>query len=307
MTHRIEVAAPAKAVYRDRRRSGPAAAVLPPTVRAERTGGDGTEERIRIWALANGDLRTWESRRRLDPVTFRIEFEQIQPREPVAAMGGTWRITERGDGGCTVELDHFYRAVDGDPVAHERITRAVDTNSRSELEHPRRAAERGDAGAGAAVRLRRHRDHHRLDRGAYAFIYEASRWPERLPHVARIELREEETGLQFMEMDTRSPGRLAAHHGVRPGLRAAAADHLQADHSAAGAPGAQRGVAVRGGPGGHREGSPRTIKVLLDPAGIEALPHPPATLADARQAVRHALGSNSRATMARAREFAQDR
>jgi hypothetical protein len=97
VTHRIEVAAPATAVYRIVAEVGLWPLYFPPTVRAERTGGDETDERIRIWALANGELRTWESRRRLDPAGLRIEFAQIEPREPVAAMGGTWRITERPD------------------------------------------------------------------------------------------------------------------------------------------------------------------------------------------------------------------
>ncbi|MDQ0832544.1 aromatase [Streptomyces achromogenes] len=304
VTHRIEVSAPASAVYRIVAEVGLWPLYFPPTVRAERTGGDETDERIRIWALANGELRTWESRRRLDPAGLRIEFEQIEPREPVAAMGGTWRVTERPDGGCTVELDHFYRAVDGDPVAHERISRAVDTNSRSELEHLRRAAERGDAERELLFDFADTETFTGSIEEAYAFIYEASRWPERLPHVARLELREEETGLQFMEMDTRSPD--GSLHTTASGRVCEPLRRITYKQTIL-----PPVLHAHNGEWRFEEGPDGTVKVtsyhqvLLDPAGIDALPDPPKTLADARQAVRHALGSNSRATMAKARAFVQ--
>ena len=38
----------------------------------------------------------------------------------------------------------------------------------------------------------------------YDFLNEAQLWSERLPHVVRVSLKEETSGLQILEMDTRT-------------------------------------------------------------------------------------------------------
>src|SRR5689334_5050275 len=80
LTHRIRVSAPAEAAYRIVADVSLWPLYFPPTVRAERISGDGAAERIRLWAVANGELRSWESRRRLYPAARRVEFEQAEPR-----------------------------------------------------------------------------------------------------------------------------------------------------------------------------------------------------------------------------------
>ncbi|MBT2388389.1 aromatase/cyclase [Streptomyces sp. ISL-1] len=306
VTHRIDVAASADAVYRIVADVSLWPLYFPPTVRAERVAGDDSDERIRIWAVANGDLRTWESRRRLDPAAHRVRFEQTRPAAPVAAMGGEWSVQERGDGTCTVVLDHHYRATGDDPAALARIAQAVETNSVSELSHLRRAAERGDAEKELLL------DFSDTDVIAgslgdtYDFIYDAAKWPDRIPHVVRMDLREDVSGLQYMEMDTRAPdgsvhttvsGRVCTPQRrivykqtkLPPVLQAHNGEWLFED-----APDGTVKVTSR-----HQ--------VILDPQAIAALPEPPASLEAARAAVRNSLGSNSRATLARARAFVEAR
>ena len=64
----------------------------PPTVHADYAERGETEERIRLWATANGEVKNWTSRRRLDPAALRVEFRQEVSSPPVAAMGGTWIV-----------------------------------------------------------------------------------------------------------------------------------------------------------------------------------------------------------------------
>ncbi|MFC8870495.1 aromatase/cyclase [Streptomyces sp. NPDC057148] len=306
VTHRIDIAAPADTVYRVVSDVSLWPLYFPPTVRAERTQGDDHDEHVRIWAVANQEVRTWESRRRLDRAARRVRFEQTRPSDPVAAMGGQWEVRERGEGACTVVLDHHYRAVGDDPAALARIAEAVETNSNAELSRLRSAAE----GARDEEELLLDFTDTEVIAGSAADVYEflsdAAKWPERIPHVVRLDLRESGTGLQFMEMDTRSPdgsvhttvsGRVctAPHRIVYkqtvlpPALRAHNGEWLLQDV----ADGTVRVTARH--------------QVLLDPDGIAALPRPPVDLAAARDAVRNSLGSNSRATLARARAYAEAR
>jgi aromatase len=180
--------------------------VFPPTVHAERIGGTDTDERIQLWAMANGELKTWVSRRQLDPAAGRIEFGQERTAAPVAAMHGTWSLRPVPGGGCQAVLSHDFRAAGDDPGALARIEQAVEHNSRAELGALKAAAEaharRGDL-------LLRFEDTEVADgpsAAAYDFIYRCQDWPDRLPHVTRVALTEETPGLQIMEMDTKPPG-----------------------------------------------------------------------------------------------------
>ncbi|QIQ01855.1 aromatase/cyclase [Streptomyces liangshanensis] len=304
VTHRIDVSASAESVHRIVADVGLWPLYFPPTVRAERVSGDDTDERIRIWAVANGRLRTWESRRITDG--RRVRFEQIRPSAPVAALGGEWSVEERGSGRCAVVLDHHYRAVDDDPVQLDLIARAVEHNSVSELAHLKRAAERGESEKELLLDFEDTEIIAGSLEDTYDFLYDVGKWPERVPHVARIELREDTPGLQHMEMDTISPdGSLHTTVSGRvcdPSRRIVYKQTklppvLQAHNGEWTFESTQ-------------DGSVRVTsrhQVILDPDGIAALPEPPASLDAAKAAVRHALGSNSRATLARARQFVESR
>ncbi|MFG2806249.1 aromatase/cyclase [Streptomyces sp. DT199] len=306
VTHRIDIEAPADAVYRVVSDVRLWPLYFPPTVRAERTRGDDSDEHIRIWAVAHGEVRTWESRRRLDPAARSVRFEQTRPADPVAAMGGRWEVRERGDKACTVVLDHHYRAVGDDPAALARIAEAVETNSVSELDHLRLAAERSGTEEDLLLDFSDTEVITGSAADVYDFLHDAAKWPDRLGHVVRLDLREKEPGLQYMEMDTRAPdgsvhttvsGRVCfpqrqivyKQTKLPPVLRAHNGEWLVEDA----ADGTVRVTARH--------------QVLLDPEGIAALPAPPATLQAARDAVQHSLSSNSRATLARARAFAESR
>ncbi|GGJ96543.1 actinorhodin polyketide synthase bifunctional cyclase/dehydratase [Pilimelia anulata] len=304
VSHRIDVAAPADAVYRIVGDVRLWPLYFPPTVHAERTGGDDRAEDVRIWAMANGALRTWASRRELDPRRRTVAFAQTEPAAPVAEMSGEWRIEERGPAACRVVLDHRYRAAGDDPAALDLIAAAVDRNSGTELAHLRHAAEH--AGTEADVLLD-FADSERIAGPAgavYEFINDAARWPERLPHVVGVDVREDQPGLQYLRMDTRSPD--GSVHTTVSGRVCTRPDRIVFKQVEL-----PTGLRAHHGDWTLSPAADGTVtatarhRVILDPAGLAALPRPPADAAAARAAVRRALGANSRATLARARAFAE--
>lgn len=301
--HATRIKAPPDAVYRIVADVTTWPVHFPPTVRAVRLSGGDRAERIRIWALANGALRTWVSERALDPGARTVEFAQAEPSAPVAAMRGTWRIEPDGDGGSRVVLVHDYAAVDGDPDALALIDRAVDANSGAELDALRRAAESG-ADTGLFLEFSDGETVHGPLEAAYDFVNECDRWPERLPHVLRVALTEDEPGLQFMEMDTRSPdgsahttasGRVCVP-GERIVYKQTTTPPVMRTHNG-------EWLFEPAGDGAVRVTSRHTV--VIDP---EALPGAAGgmDLPEVRRKIRETLGANSRATLRAAKRYAED-
>jgi aromatase len=202
--HRITVQAPVRSVYEVIADVTGWPAIFTPTVHAERLEFDGTEERIRLWATANGEVKTWISRRVLDPERLRVEFRQEVSQSPVAAMGGAWIFEQRPDGGTDVLLTHDYTAVSDVPDAEEWIAKAVDRNSTVELAALKAFVEPTAVGDPILT----FEDTVRIAAPAasvYEFLYRAESWRELLPHVSRVVLDEPVPGIQRLEMDTTAP------------------------------------------------------------------------------------------------------
>lgn len=200
--HEITISAPADAVYRLIAEVENWPRIFPPTVYVDHVERSENQERIRIWATANGTAKNWTSRRVLDPAALRIEFRQEVSAPPVAAMGGTWIIEPLAAGESRVRLLHDYRAIDDDPDDLKWIDEAVDRNSRSELAALKTNVE---LAVSSEDLLFSFADTVRINGSAkdvYDFINEAHLWKDRLPHVARVSLEEETPGLQILEMDT---------------------------------------------------------------------------------------------------------
>ncbi|GAB3483330.1 aromatase/cyclase [Nocardiopsis coralliicola] len=303
--HAAEVGAPAETVYRIAAEVERWPQIFPPTVHAEyaeRRPGEG-EEVIRLWALAHGAPRTWTSRRRLDPDALRVEFRQEVPAHPVAAMGGAWVVEPLSEQTSRVRLLHDYRAVGDDPESLRLIESAVDANSRAELAAMAAAAE---AGAEADAALLVFEDRVAADGPAervYAFLNEADRWTERLPHVARLSLTEDVPGLQTLEMDTRDGG--GSVHTTES-VRVCFPHHRIVYKQLRTPP----LITLHTGVWSVAEEAGRTTicsqhTVRIDEKKIPAVLGPAAGLAEAKQAVRSAIGGNSAATMRLAKSFAE--
>ncbi|MFF4743732.1 MULTISPECIES: aromatase/cyclase [unclassified Streptomyces] len=304
--HSVTVKAPAEAVFALIADVERWPYVFPPTVHAERLELTGSDERIRLWALANGEVKTWTSRRNLDRDRLSVRFRQEITQPPVAAMGGEWVLEPRSERETLVVLHHDYRAVGDDPEGLRWIRQAVDRNSRAELDRLRGAAELD----GGIEELTLSFDDSVRIRGAigdvYAFLADAARWPERLPHVARLELREDVAGIQEMEMDTRTAD--GTTHTTRS-VRVCFPEH-RIVYKQTVVPAAMAGHTgewlLREQPDGTVLATSRHV-VLVDRAGVAKVLGDQATVDEAKTIIRTALGKNSRTTLEHARTYAEER
>ncbi|MEU6226859.1 aromatase/cyclase [Streptomyces sp. NPDC047042] len=303
--HEITVSAPAADVHRLIADVANWPRIFPPTVHAEQLERHGADERIRIWATANGEPKNWTSRRTLHPDTLRIDFRQEVSAPPVAAMGGSWIIEELSADTSRVRLLHDYRAVGDDPEALAWIDQAVDRNSRTELAALKTNVElvAGDSGV-----LLSFEDSVPIDGSAkdvYDFLNEANLWQERLPHVASVRLGEPAPGLQTLEMDTRTKDgsthttasvrvcfphqRIVYKQTTLPALMTLHTGYwlLEEDGN------------------GVRATSQHTVAV--NTANIASILGPDAGIAEAHEFIRAALSGNSRATLGHAKAYAESR
>jgi aromatase len=304
--HEIIVFAPAPAVYRLIAEVENWPRIFPPTIYVDHIDKGVDEERIRIWATANGEAKSWTSRRKLDPAASRIDFRQDVSTPPVAAMGGAWIVEPISATESRLRLLHDYRAVDDDPASLDWIEQAIDRNSRSELAALKANVELA-AGAGEELLLS-FEDSVRIDGAAkdvYDFLNEAQLWTQRLPHVARVSLAEDIPGLQLLEMQTRTKDgsshitssvrvcfpheRIVYKQIVLPALMSLHTGYWQLVQDGAGT------VAT----------SQHTV--LINRANIAAILGEQAGVAEARQFVQTALSANSTATLNHAKEYAEQR
>jgi aromatase len=304
--HEITVPAPAAHVYRLIAEIENWPRIFPPTVHADYVERSGQHERIRIWATANDDVKNWTSRRVLDPRNLRIGFRQEISAPPVAAMSGTWVMEPVSAAACRVRLRHDFRAIDDDPGGLAWIDRAVDRNSRAELAALKASAELDERSPHG--RLFSFADTVRVDgsaRDVYDFLNEGQLWAERLPHVARVQLREDTPGLQVLEMDTCAPdGTTHTTKSVRVCLPHSKIVYKQVTLPAL--MGVHNGcwtVAQDGD--GVNVTSAHTV--VINTSNIRPVLGEAAGVQEARDFVQNALSANSQATLGHAKEYAETR
>jgi aromatase len=201
-THTIFIAAPPKTVYDLIADAGRWPYIFTPTVHVQRLYGTGTSERLRLWAVANGAVRSWISQRTMDPRDLRIRFRQESPAAPIASMAGEWVFVPLPDNATSVVLLHKFRAVDDDPGNIALITQAVDRNSTAELAALKTTAELGKLSSKLVYSFANSMTIASDPGPVYEFLYRAREWPERLPHVNRLILDEAVPNVQTIEMDT---------------------------------------------------------------------------------------------------------
>jgi aromatase len=303
--HEITVNAPAESIYQLLADVTNWPRIFPPTIHVERLEHSDGKERISIWATANGQAKSWTSRRVLDPAALRIEFRQEVSAPPVASMGGTWIIEPLGPSSARIRLLHDYRAIDDDADGLRWIDEAVDRNSRSELAALKGTIEQAHESADHTFSFEDSVLVNGAAKDVYDFINEADQWAERLPHVATVRLEEDTPGLQTLEMDTRAtdgsvhttksyrvtfPSHKIAYKQVTlPALMSLHTGYWTFQDS-------DEGVVAT---------SQHTV--VLNTENIARILGAEATVADARTYVHNALSANSRATLNHAKAYAESR
>jgi ribosome-associated toxin RatA of RatAB toxin-antitoxin module len=262
-----------------------------------------TAERFQLWARVNDEVKTWTSRRTLDPVGFSITFEQERSQAPILSMGGEWVFTSLPGGLTEVVLKHHYSAASAEDA--EWIATAVDRNSEAELAALGRVAELGHP---VDELIFTFSDVVTIDgtaADAYDFVHRSDLWPERLPHVGRVHLVEDEAGNQDMEMDTiTADGSAHTTRSIRLCFAGESIVYKQLKppkllfgHSGA--------WSFADADGGAVVTAQHTV--AINPEAVREVLGAEATVADARAYLRDALGGNGRATMTHAGAYAQAR
>jgi aromatase len=301
--HEITVLAPAAAVYQLIADVQNWPRIFPPTVYVDRVEHTDREERIRIWATANGQAKTWTSRRVLDRANLRIEFRQEISAPPVASMGGTWIIEPISNTESRLRLLHDYRAIDDDPASLKWIDEAVDRNSRSELAALKANVERVTASDELLMSFEDTVQINGSAKDVYDFINEANLWSERLPHVAKVRLEQDSQGVQTLEMDTRAKDGsthttksirvcFPHHRIVYKQITLPALMDLHTGY-----------WTFQENEGGVAATSQHTVMIKAE--NITRILGPEAGAAQAREYVRTALSTNSRATLGHAKDYAE--
>ncbi|MFD7439372.1 aromatase/cyclase [Streptomyces sp. NPDC059861] len=303
--HEITISAPAADVYRLIADVANWPRIFPPTIYVDHLERSGDEELIRIWATANGEPKNWTSRRVLDPDALRITFRQQVSTPPVATMGGTWIIEPQDESTSRVRLLHDYTAVDDDPASLKWIDEAVDRNSRSELAALKSNVELATASEELTFSFEDTVEVEGSAKDAYDFVNEAGLWSERLPHVATVRLTEDSPGLQTLEMDTRAKdGSTHTTRSYRVCLEGRKIAYKQTTLPAL--MNLHTGYWTFADTGtGSTASSQHTV--VLRPENIEKILGPGAGVAEAREYVRSALSTNSRATLGHAKAYAEAR
>jgi aromatase len=305
VTHEITVSAPAEVVYELIADVTRWPCFFAPTVQAERAERNGSEELIRIWALANGEVRTWTSRRWLNRERLRIEFAQQQPKPPVASMSGTWVLEPLSATETQVVLGHTFSVTADADSDLSWLNQAVDTNSTSELAALKATAE---LHAQLPDLLFSFEDSVSVDGDAedvYQFLHRAQDWPQRLPHVARLELTEDAPNVQTMEMDTKaSDGSVHTTRSVRVCFPSESIIYKQVQPPRLMRAHTGRWLIVPDGPG-VKVSSEHTV--MVRPDAIAGVLGADATVPDAKNLIRTALSANSTTTMEHAKAYAEER
>jgi aromatase len=192
--------------------------LFPPCLAAEVLESDRDSERIRLWAVAGSEIRTWTSLRKLDEERLRIDFRQEAPGPPLEWMSGHWRFEER-DGRTELVLGHEWVLEAGAESARTTVAEALGRNSEAEVAAVARWAGRDQ---GPQELLFTVTDEYVVPgppAAVYDFLYRADLWPERVAHVAELDLQEDETvlvgGARVQTLDMRTRGADSSVHGTQ--------------------------------------------------------------------------------------------
>jgi aromatase len=303
--HTTEIDAPARVVHDIIADVSRWPVFFTPNVHVEHVERGERTERIRIWATAGGEVKQWTSRRDLDPEALTVRFRQEVSAHPVASMGGTWRATALSPTRTRLELHHDFTVVDDAPEHVAWVNAALDGNSDQELAGIKRVAERYDE-LDALMFDFEDTVHIEGDaRDVFDFLNRADLWPQRLPHVSRLDLTEDEPGVQVMAMDTKAAdGSVHTTESVRV---VRGGDRIVYKQTTVPALMSAHTGCWTLVPRGDGVDATSQHTVVVKPEAVEKVLGAGRTVADARTYVQNALSTNSRATLGHAKAYAEAR
>ncbi|KAA9166519.1 aromatase [Amycolatopsis acidicola] len=196
----------------------------PPAVHAEVLRRDPGGTLVRHWAVTGrASARTWQARWEFDPAARRIRFSHETPPAPLSTLEGEWVFADEHEGTCRATLSHTLTYPPGDEARVRDLVRGIARNTEELLQTARDTAARREELRSLVITFEDTVFIAGSVHDAYTFLYDAAAWPDRLPHVARLELEEPTPGIQFFDMDTKAPD--GSTHTTRS-VRVCRAPHL---------------------------------------------------------------------------------
>ena len=213
----VHIAAPATVVYDLISDVGQWPQFHPPAVHAEYLERDDGGDLVRLWSLRGDDaVRSWRARRTLDRAGLTITFEHEDPEPPARRVSGGWFLREESDDSTTVEMRHEVTLPDDRDGAADALLSGIDAGARAYLATLKDTAERWKELEQLVIAFEDPLFIAGSIEDAYRVLYEADKWPERMAHVERIDMTEDEPNVQFFDMDTKTPdGRPHTTRSVR--------------------------------------------------------------------------------------------
>lgn len=302
-THQVHVAAPAGVVYALIADAVKWPLFFTPSVHVEQLEFDGERERLRVWCLMDGRLKSWTAWRHLDPVRRTVEFRQEMPASPFRSMGGLLTVRPAGPDDCELELRYAFSVSEDTSGDESKVAAIAAHNAQAELANLRAVAERWTRLDDLVVSFE---DTMHINGPAeliYNFLYRAEDWPELVPHVTRVDLTEDVPGVQHMTVDTLTEYgahttdsvRICFPHAERILYKDTSTSSLVAAHTGEwSVVPDERGVTVLA-----------QHSVVLSDEGIATVLGEHASLAHARRYVREALGRNCQVLLTHAKKYAE--
>lgn len=209
VSHAVEVAAPAGVVYGLIADAVQWPLHFPANVHVERLDYDGVRERLRMWVVADGQVKSWTSGRVQDAAHRTVTYQQEQLMEPAASMSGTWSVTELGAGRCRLAIDHSFSAVQDRPESLAWLEQATRANARADLHSLQDVARRWPRLETLVLSFEESVRVNGPAELVYGFLYEVADWSEQVPHVKHVEVDESQAGIQKVTME------VDGHDGAR--------------------------------------------------------------------------------------------
>jgi ribosome-associated toxin RatA of RatAB toxin-antitoxin module len=270
-------------------------------VHVEPLAPDGAARLAHVWSLSPRGIDDWVCRVLADPDAGALHVAHVVARPPASALSARWHAEPLAAGRCRLTLSQQFEAIADDPDAVRLLGRLFGATAESDLASLREAARIHAAHPGCRFAFG---ERVPLESGAspdaaFDFLSRPEKWPEHVPGIASMALREEQPGTQWLEMGVEEPDgsvraemtarlcfpgrRLIVQKDVRPRVllyshTSSFTVELQADGGA---------ISCR-----HT--------VVLDPDAVAAALGPEATLADASDKVRRVVSAESLVTLRRA-------